>query len=131
MIDYLSGAVTMGFVVAALFFLRFWARTRDGLFGIFAAAFLMMALNQALVTLGGIAREEQSWIYLLRLAAFVLIIVAIARKNVARWAGVRGADCGSRPREALVFETVVGEDCEQRAAGAERPGIVACLKTAP
>ena len=33
-----SGAITMGFVVAGLFFLRFWRRTGDGLFVAFACA---------------------------------------------------------------------------------------------
>jgi hypothetical protein len=87
MVDFLAGLVTMGFVVSGLFFLRFWARTRDPLFGTFAAAFWLMALNQALVALGGIASESRSWIYLLRLAAFVLIIVAIVRKNAAARSG--------------------------------------------
>jgi hypothetical protein len=32
LIDFLSGAVTMGFVIAGLFFLRFWKRTRERLF---------------------------------------------------------------------------------------------------
>ena len=84
MTDFLSGLVTMGFLVAAAFFLRFWTRTRDGLFLAFGAAFGLMAGNQALVTLAGIDREEQSWIYLLRLAAFVLIIIAIWRKNATQ-----------------------------------------------
>ena len=46
MIEYLSGAVTMGFVVAAIFFLRFWRRTSDRLFLSFALAFALLALNQ-------------------------------------------------------------------------------------
>jgi hypothetical protein len=29
----------------------------------------------------GVPREEQTWVYLLRLGAFLLIIVAVARKN--------------------------------------------------
>lgn len=78
---FVSGAITIGYVIAGLFFLRFWTRTRDGLFGAFACAFWLLALNQALVALAGIPREEHSWIYLLRLAAFTLIIIAIVRKN--------------------------------------------------
>ena len=38
-VDFLSGAVTLGFLVAATFFLRFWRRTHDRLFIAFAAAF--------------------------------------------------------------------------------------------
>ena len=85
--DYIAGLITMGYLVAGLFFLRFWRRTHDGLFLVFAIAFWLMATNAALVVLGGIPREEQSWIYLLRLAAFVLIIVAIVRKNWRSSAG--------------------------------------------
>ena len=80
--QFVSGAITIGYVIAGLFFLRFWTRTRDGLFGAFACAFWLLALNQALVALAGIPREEHSWIYLLRLAAFTLIIIAIVRKNL-------------------------------------------------
>jgi hypothetical protein len=80
--DFLAGVIAAGYFVAGVFFLRFWTRTRERLFAIFACAFWLMAANQALVALAGIPREEQSWIYLLRLAAFVLIIVGIVGKNV-------------------------------------------------
>jgi asparagine N-glycosylation enzyme membrane subunit Stt3 len=82
MFDYIAGVVTMGYLLAGLFFLRFWRRTKDGLFVVFAVAFWLLALNQALATLSGIPREELSWVYLLRLAAFTLIIGAIVRKNL-------------------------------------------------
>ena len=79
--DFLAGAVTFGFAIAALFFLRFWRRTRDGLFLAFACAFFLLGLGQALLALSGIPVEERSWLYLFRLAAFGLILIAIARKN--------------------------------------------------
>ncbi len=81
MFYFLSGLVTMGDLVAALFFLKFWKRSGDTLFAIFAAAFSLLALGQALLALSDVPVEERSWIYLLRLAAFLLIIVAIVRKN--------------------------------------------------
>jgi hypothetical protein len=81
---FFSGAIAMGFVVCSVFFLRFWRRTQDGLFLVFSIAFLLLALNQALTTLLGLPLEERSWLYLLRLAAFVIIIAAIARKNLRR-----------------------------------------------
>jgi len=77
----ISGAIVMGHTIAGAFFLRFWSRTRDGLFLAFAAAFWLLALQQALVALSGGAREEQGWTYVIRLAAFILIIAAIVRKN--------------------------------------------------
>ena len=81
---FLSGAVTIGFFVAGLFFLRFWSRTRDSFFGMFSAAFWLLGLNQALLILANVPVEERSWIYLLRLAAFSLIIAAIIMKNRKR-----------------------------------------------
>ena len=81
-IAFLAGAVTMGYLVAALFFLRFWTRSRDTLFLAFAGAFALLAVNQALVVLSGTPREEQGWIYLIRLLGYLLIIAAIVRKNL-------------------------------------------------
>ena len=81
LIDFLSGAITMGFVVAGLFFLRFWRRTRDTLFVAFAFAFWLLGLGQALLSFTDIPVEERSWLYLLRLAAFLLILVSIWLKN--------------------------------------------------
>jgi hypothetical protein len=81
LVDFLSGAITFGFVVAGLFFLRFWKRTRESLFVAFALAFWLLGLNQALLTFTDIPVEERSWLYLLRLAAFSLILISIWRKN--------------------------------------------------
>ena len=78
---FISGAVTMGFAIAALFFLRFWKRTHDGLFLAFGLAFLLLGLVQAMLALSNIPVEERSWLYMLRLAAFLLILVSIWRKN--------------------------------------------------
>jgi hypothetical protein len=79
--QFLSGALTMGFLVAGLFFLRFWTRTRDGLFLAFALAFWLLGLTQAILALGGIPVEERSWVYLIRASAFLLILVSIFMKN--------------------------------------------------
>jgi hypothetical protein len=84
MVAYLGGMITMGFAVAGLLFYRYWRRTADGLFLAFAAAFALLALNQALLILSDTPREEQTWFYLLRLLAFGLLIVAIVGKNLRR-----------------------------------------------
>ena len=81
--DFLSGAVSFGFFVCALFFLRFWRRTRDGLFMAFALAFGLLGLGQAILALANIPTEERGSIYLIRLAAFALILLAVVRKNRA------------------------------------------------
>ncbi|NIJ19122.1 uncharacterized membrane protein HdeD (DUF308 family) [Sphingomonas naasensis] len=84
LIVFLSGAVTLGFAAAALFFLRFWRDTHDELFLAFAIAFLLLGIAQASLALVGIPDEQRSWVYLVRLVAFLTIIFAILRKNRAR-----------------------------------------------
>jgi hypothetical protein len=84
MLEFTAGLITMGYLTAGLFFLRFWRRTGDGFFLAFCIAFWLFALNQALVPLSGLPREEASSIYLLRLAGFAMIIVAILVKNARR-----------------------------------------------
>ena len=79
--DFLSGAVSLGFFVCALFFLRFWRRTKDGLFLAFALAFSLLGLGQAILALANIPTEERGSLFLIRLAAFALILIAIVRKN--------------------------------------------------
>ena len=82
MIDFLSGAVTMGFVIAAVFFLRFWRRTRDRFFLAFAVAFALLALNQGLAAWLGNADERVGYTYLLRVLGFVIILAGIVDKNL-------------------------------------------------
>lgn len=79
--DFLSGALALGFGVCALFFLRFWKRTREELFLAFALAFLLLGIGQTVLDLANIPTEARGSLYLLRLFAFLLILVAIYRKN--------------------------------------------------
>jgi uncharacterized membrane protein YqgA involved in biofilm formation len=81
--SFLSGLITMGFLIAALFFFRFWKRTRDTLFATFGVAFLLLALNQALIGLSEMTGEGRSLLFLPRLAAFALLIGAIIGKNIS------------------------------------------------
>jgi hypothetical protein len=83
-IEFLAGAVTLGFIVAAVFFLRFWRKTADRLFLAFAIAFFLLALNQALAQWLGAADERVGYTYLLRVIGFVLILAAIVDKNLSR-----------------------------------------------
>jgi hypothetical protein len=79
--DVLSGAVAFGFLVCGLFFLRFWRRTRDQLFLAFSLSFALLGAGQAILALANIPTEERGSLYLIRLAAFALILFAILRKN--------------------------------------------------
>lgn len=79
--EFLSGMLVAALMIAALFFLRFWRRTRDPLFLSFAGAFLLLGIGQSLLALIDLAKEDRSWIYLVRLTAFMLILAGIYGKN--------------------------------------------------
>jgi Family of unknown function (DUF5985) len=82
MMPFLHGLVTMGFIIAGLFFLRFWRRTKDGLFVVFALAFWLLALNQAFLGIAGDTNPYGSWEFLPSLGAFGLLTLAILIKNI-------------------------------------------------
>ncbi|MGH7015607.1 MAG: DUF5985 family protein [Caulobacteraceae bacterium] len=81
---FVSGALCAGFLVASGFFLSFWRRTRDGLFAAFSVAFLLMAANQGFSGFTRTAHGEVAAAFLLRLAAFGVIILAVLAKNAPR-----------------------------------------------
>jgi len=84
MIEQLSGALTFAYFVAAIHFLRFWRRTADPLFGIFAVAFWLFSLNQLTSSLPLVSNETNGYEYVLRAAGFILILVAIVHRNVRK-----------------------------------------------
>lgn len=79
--QFLWGALTLASLVAALFFLRYWKLAQDRLFAFFAIAFAVMGLNWLGLAIVDPAMENRHILYLLRLLAFVLIIVGIVDKN--------------------------------------------------
>lgn len=83
-VEFLLGAAAMGSFTVALFFLRFWRQSLDRLFLIFAVAFAAFGLNRLLLFLIPSSNEATTYVYALRLAGFVLIIVAILDKNMGR-----------------------------------------------
>jgi len=76
-----SGAIVMGYATGALFFLRFWRRSHDTLFAYFAAAFFILAIQRLALGLTAERNEDRLEFYVMRLVAFVLILVAIWQKN--------------------------------------------------
>jgi hypothetical protein len=84
LLGLINGVLATGFVVAAVFFLKFWHRTRDGLFAAFALAFALLGVAQPLPALLHTDDVTAALIYLIRLGAFVLIIFAILLKNRVR-----------------------------------------------
>lgn len=85
----ISGILLMGYAVAGLHFLRFWKRSRDRLFLLFALAFAVLAVQRAWLTLAVERPGAAVYIYSLRLLAFVLILIAIVDKNRAPSSGAR------------------------------------------
>ena len=77
----IAGALAMGYAVAGLFFLRFWVRSRDRLFAIFACSFWVLAAQRIGLTAAAYHNFDNTWLYGLRLLAFVLILGAIIDKN--------------------------------------------------
>jgi hypothetical protein len=79
---FLNGIIVMGHASAGLFFLRFWRKTHDRLFLMFAIAFwLLGVIRIAMVALG--QPGEDHYLYWFRLAAYLLILVAIIDKNLS------------------------------------------------
>lgn len=81
MSDFLLGATTMGFFAVALFFLRFWRSTGDRFFALFALGFATFAVNRFVLLFLDEADEARTYVYFVRLLAFLLIIAAIVDKN--------------------------------------------------
>lgn len=81
--DLLSGAIVMGYLVAGLYFLKFWKGTSDRLFLIFGTAFWLLALQRMLLSLLAGVPAAHIYLYVVRLLAFVVIIAAIVDKNRA------------------------------------------------
>lgn len=79
--DLLSGVLIAFYATIALFFLRFWFAARERLFGLFALAFFVLATQRLALALTNATMEDQTVFYLLRLAAFVIIVIAIVDKN--------------------------------------------------
>ena len=80
--SFILGAVVMACGVAGLFFLRFWRRTGDRLFVMFADSLWLMGVNWLLLSFTDPAAETRRIaLYTIRLLAFVIIIAAIIDKN--------------------------------------------------
>jgi Ca2+/Na+ antiporter len=75
------GAVIMGCLTASVFFLSFWRKSRDRFFGFFALAFLLLSVSWWVLVIMGELNRFNPAVYVTRLAAFVVIIIAVLDKN--------------------------------------------------
>jgi hypothetical protein len=79
--DFLGGGVMMAALAVALFFARSWRRTGDRFFLLFALAFALLSAERWGLLFVRPDHELRHSVYLLRLAAFSLILVAVIDKN--------------------------------------------------
>ena len=78
---FLSGMLMTGCFVIALFFWRFWLRTRDVFFMLFSIAWVLLGAERLGLAIMNTPEEPRAGMYFIRLAAFLLIIGAILYKN--------------------------------------------------
>lgn len=83
-VPVLAGATAMACIVAALFFLKFWHRTKDTLFLLFALAFAIDATSRFVLAIVEVSDIAEPIYYLPRLIMFGLIALAIIAKNAPR-----------------------------------------------
>jgi len=81
LVSILAGATAMGGLVAALFFLKFWRRTNDSFFLLFAAAFAIDAVGRFVLAIVQFSDIAEPIYFLPRLVMFGLISLAIVKKN--------------------------------------------------
>jgi hypothetical protein len=80
----LIGAIAAGWLVAGLYFFRFWRRTRDRFFLWFALSFWLESANRVALGLHANLQEDSPALYGLRVVAYGLILLAIWQKNRPR-----------------------------------------------
>ena len=78
---FMLGFVATASLVAAMFFLRFWRRTRDFLFLAFAIAFLYQAVSSTHTVFVSHPNGVNGWFYFVQLCTYLLILAAILAKN--------------------------------------------------
>lgn len=78
---FLNGATAALCGAASLFFLRFWSEADEPLFASFAGGFALLALGYATTGIFHFADETRPYVFLLRFAAFAVILIGIAMKN--------------------------------------------------
>jgi hypothetical protein len=88
--QFLSGIYFMGLATSSLLFFRIWRETSDRLFYHFAIAFGLMAAERIPLALFLFLQEPTSWVYVFRLAGFLVMIKGIVEKNVQRQSVAKG-----------------------------------------
>lgn len=86
-VEFISGIYMTTFLFSGIFFLKFWKASKDTFFLYFAMACGLIAFERVLLFLvSGYselpqANESRTYVYVVRLIAFALILIAIIDKN--------------------------------------------------
>jgi hypothetical protein len=80
-VDIMLGAIVMGDLIVALFFLKFWRVTGDRFFLFFAASFAAGAVSRVIIDPGLPPFGIEEFGYFVRLLSYLIIVVAIVDKN--------------------------------------------------
>ena len=81
MYQLITGMLAILSLVAALFFAMSWRRSGDRFFLIFSLAFTLLGLERLILGILNLPESPLLSIYIVRLVAFLLIIIAIVDKN--------------------------------------------------
>ena len=79
--DFLGGGIMVAALAVALFFARSWRRTGDRFFLLFALAFALLSAERWGLLWVRPEHELRHSVYVCRLVAFALILVAVIDKN--------------------------------------------------
>ncbi len=94
----LSGGIAVAFGMIGLCFVRFWRSSRNRLFLLFAIAFFLLTVERIVFLLANPDDEFRPYIYMIRLAGFLVIIAAIIDQN--RKGGGPASSPGCGPTDA-------------------------------
>lgn len=85
---FFAGIACAAFGASGVFFLKFWRASRDPFFLHFTVACWLLAIERcAIIALDHVPRDPELgsesgiWVYLIRLVAFVVILMGVIRKN--------------------------------------------------
>lgn len=85
--SFFSGIAFATLAASGIFFLKFWLASRDRFFLYFTIACWMLAAERVAIQLldqlvpKAPTSEAGSWVYLIRLTAFLIILLAVWQKN--------------------------------------------------
>jgi hypothetical protein len=89
LIEFLSGICMATFAASGVFFFKFYRGSRDRFFLFFGLACWLLALERVVLlsyeiafqSIRTVATEGASWVFTIRLLAFLLILAGIVDKN--------------------------------------------------